>query len=305
MTACSDAPGGGAARVPRGGVRHAAAMAIPEAVRNLRDLSREVVRAVRAERAGNALHRPAPPRSGFVLDVGAGHAPTPRADLVVDKYAADNFERTTDLSVLKPLVIGDGQALPFADGTFAYVIASHVLEHATDPPLFAGELSRVARAGWVQVPSRESELTFGWPFHPWLIDLEQPDTLVFRARGDARAPIGTVFHEAARDSYMFRLWMGADKSRWFHSLHWRGSLGVRCEDESAAEAVASFDLEQTVAVLERAAAAGPTGRLRDRLRCPVDGGALREAAGRMTCADCDRGYPLAGTVTVLLALAAA
>lgn len=285
-------------------MRHAARMQLPVAVANARELSREVVRSVRAQRASDALHTPAPPTAGFVLDVGAGQSPTPRADLVVDKYAADNFERASDLSFAKALVIGDGQALPFADGTFAYVIASHVLEHATDPPLFAAELSRVAQAGWAQVPSRESELTFGWPFHPWLIDLDKPDVLVFEARGERRAPSGRLFHEAARDSYMFRLWMGAHKGLWYHSVHWRGSLHVRCEDESAAEAVASFDVQQTVDVLGRAAASGPAGVLREALRCPVDRGELTESAGRMTCADCDRSYPVAGTVPVLLAEAA-
>ena len=285
-------------------MRDAARMPVPVAAHNLIELSREVVRSVRAQRATNALHTPAPPASGFVLDVGAGQSPTPRADIVVDKYAADNFERATDLSFEKPLVVGDGQALPFADGTFAYVIASHVLEHATDPLLFAAELSRVARAGWVQVPSRESELAFGWPFHPWLIDLER-GTLTVEARGDARAPVGRLFHEAARDSYMFRLWMGAHRGVWYHSVHWRESLQVRCNDESAAEAVASFDVEQTVDALTRAAASGPAGRLREQLRCPVDRGVLTEAAGRMTCADCGRAYPVAGTVPVLLAEAAA
>lgn len=284
-------------------MRHPARMALPPAVQNLRELTREVARSVRAQRAGDALHTPAPPADGFVLDVGAGQAPTPRADLVVDKYPADNFERSTDLSFAKPLVVGDGQALPFADGTFSYVIASHVLEHATDPPLFAAELSRVADAGWAQVPSRQSELAFGWPFHPWLIDLER-GVLVFEPRGDARALVGTVFHEAARDSYMFRLWMGAHRDLWYHSVHWRGSLRVSCTDESAAEAVASFDLEQTVAALSRATVAGPAGALRARLRCPVDRGPLTEAAGRMTCADCGRAYPVAGSVPVLLAEAA-
>lgn len=279
-------------------------MALPPAIENIGLLTREVVESVRAMRAGDALHTAAPPDHGWVLDVGAGHAPHPRADLVVDKYAADNFERTTHLSFDKPLVVGDGEALPFADGTFAYVIASHVLEHATDPPLFAGELSRVAQAGWVQVPSRQSELSFGWAFHPWLIDLDRSDTLVFLARGDQKAPLGPLFHEAARDSYLFRLWMGAHRSLWYHSVHWRGELTVERRGESRAETVATLDVEQTVSLLARSAARGPRGELRAALCCPVDRGALTETGQRMGCATCDRSYPLGGTVPVLLAEAA-
>ena len=99
-----------------------------------------------------------------MLDVGAGHAAHPRADVVVDKYVADDFERGAALDLGKPLIVADGHALPFADGAFAYVIASHVLEHATDPVRFARELTRVGRRGIRPGPEpRESELTFGWP----------------------------------------------------------------------------------------------------------------------------------------------
>lgn len=281
-------------------------MRLPPAVENLALLAREVRHSVRAQHAGDAEHTAAPPATGLVLDVGAGHDPNPRADLVVDKYVADNFERNTDLSFAKPLVVGDGQALPFADQSFAYVIASHVLEHATEPRRFAAELTRVAGAGWVQVPSRESELAFGWAFHPWLVDLDPGGTLIFNPRDGQRAPVGELFHEAARESYMFRLWMGANRSRWYHSVHWRGELRVEERGAgSVAEAVAAFDVEQSVALLERSGARGPTGALRAALRCPVDHGTLTDASGRLTCRGCGRSYPLAGTVPLLLEEAAA
>ena len=138
------------------------------ATRLLGDLGRSV----RDFRRQAGHHKPAPPESGFVLDVGAGHAPHPRSDLIVDKYVEDDFERQDPLAMTRPLVVADGEHLPFADRTFSYVIASHVLEHAIDPVAFASEMARVGAAGFVQVPSRQAELTFGWPFHPWLIDLE-------------------------------------------------------------------------------------------------------------------------------------
>lgn len=45
----------------------------------------------------------------------------------------------------------------------------------------------------MQVPSREAELTFGWPFHHWLID-RIDDTLVFEGRGGARALTVELMH---------------------------------------------------------------------------------------------------------------
>jgi hypothetical protein len=90
------------------------------------------------------------------------------------------------MSIDRPLVVGDGDALPFADRTFDYVIAMHLLEHATNPVLVASELQCVAAGGFVQVLFREAELTFGWPYHPWLKD-RAANGLEFYLRGIAMA----------------------------------------------------------------------------------------------------------------------
>ena len=129
---------------------------------------RSAIREVRRARQEARLHEPRPPHAGLVLEVGSGQSPHPRADVLVDKYVADNFERPHEIGIdfARPFVVADGQQLPFADGSFSYSIALHVLEHATDPLRFAAELSRVASAGFVQVPSSVAELTFGWPYHP-------------------------------------------------------------------------------------------------------------------------------------------
>jgi uncharacterized protein YbaR (Trm112 family) len=279
-------------------------MPVTDQLRTFASLTRESGRSLLALRRNTVRHSPAPPESGLVLDVGSGQAAHARADLVVDKYVADDFERGSALDLRKPLVVADGQALPLAESAFAYVIASHVLEHATDPVLFAGELARVGSAGFVQVPSRAAELTFGWPFHPWLIDLEG-NVLLFRPRGDAAAPVGTLFHEAFDDSVLFRVWFGSTRDTWHHTLHWTGSFEVGVEGASRAPESASLDVERTLEALPRMGARGPEGALRDVLRCPADGGRLTAEAGRLVCQECARSYPVAGGVPVLLAEAAA
>jgi uncharacterized protein YbaR (Trm112 family) len=270
---------------------------------------RSLVRASLATRRNLARHSPRPPDTGLVVDVGGGQAADPRADVVVEKYLADDFERsaarTVDLS--RPLVVADGHALPFADGSYAYAIASHVVEHATDPVGFAAELSRVARRGFVQVPSRESEVTFGWDFHPWLIDRDG-DTLVFHGRGDAVAPLGDVFHAAMRDSPLFRLWFAEQRDVWHHSVHWSGRLDVRVEGGSEARGTATFDLDATVAELRRLVAAGrvtgPGAAVQDTLRCPADRGVLTRETDELACGSCGRRYPVVGDVPLLLEEAA-
>lgn len=280
-------------------------------VRPLARTAALVARELRAARDQARLHSPAPPTTGLVLDVGGGDRPHPRADVVVDKFVADDFERAggRELSLTRPLVVASGERLPFADRAFSYAIASHVLEHSEDPRRFASELARVAEAGFIQVPTRRAELTFGWPFHRWLIDREG-DTLVFAARGEARAHFGEAFHQDFARSALLRAWWAASRSAWQHSLHWRGAPRVRLDDavEGAAERSAEFDVERTRSVLERAAARGalqPLGsETRAILRCPACGGGLGGEADRLDCADCGRRYPLAGPVPLLVEEAA-
>ena len=268
---------------------------------------RTVVREVARAREQVRLHTPSPPERGLVLEVGPGQAPHPRADVVVDKYVADDFERQGALDVSRPLVVADGQRLPFADRTFAYTLALHVLEHATDPALFAAELSRVAPAGFVQVPTRIAELTFGWPYHPWLIDREG-DTLVFRPRNGQRAPVGEVFHQAYADSALLRNWWAANRELLHHSVEWRNELEVRVEGESVADQTAELDVERTVSALHeldrRGALKPQPDVLGGSLSCPSCEASLTLGGEAAECSACGRSYPVVGHVPILLVEAA-
>lgn len=110
----------------------------------------------------------------LVLEVGSGDKPYPRSDVLLDKVPEDSSEREAgkDLVVDRPLVIGDVQNLPFADKTFDYVIASHVLEHVHDPAKFLNELSRVGKRGYIETPLPLRERLYDWPFHRWYAYLD-------------------------------------------------------------------------------------------------------------------------------------
>jgi uncharacterized protein YbaR (Trm112 family) len=258
-------------------------------------------------RAEVARHTAKPPDQGLVLDVGSGASPHPRADLVVDKYVTDDFERDLPLQLTRPLVVADGSRLPFADQAFAYAVALHVLEHSETPDRFAGELARVAPAGFVQVPSRSGELTFGWPFHPWLID-KDGEILVFEPRGDARAPCGTFFHDQFEASLVFKVWFHATRSHWHHSLEWRDRLEVRVAGRASERESSALDVERTVQVLSKLGGAGKLvpmpGELRRTLRCPLCQGELEAGSESLACLGCDRSYPNPAGVPVLLEEAA-
>jgi len=131
----------------------------------------------------------------LVLDVGGGASPFPRADWVLDlmdyeqrglygappdpgreRFGPDTWVRR-DMCAREPW--------PFADRQFDFAICSHTLEDVRDPIAVCDELTRVAKAGYIEVPSRLEEQSYGfqgpwtgWGHHHWLVDLVG-DELVF------------------------------------------------------------------------------------------------------------------------------
>jgi hypothetical protein len=120
----------------------------------------------------------------LVLDVGSGHNPHKRANVLVDRFLLDDTERSGQPVVLpsdKLFVIADASALPFKSKAFDFVICSHVAEHIEEPqlPTFCSELSRVAKQGYVETPSVFAETLRHAPNHRWFVSQNQ-NTLIFR-----------------------------------------------------------------------------------------------------------------------------
>lgn len=116
----------------------------------------------------------------FVLEIGSGHNPRLRSDILCDKFF-DGRERQGKLIIDRPFIICDGEKLPFKDKTFDYIICSHVLEHANDPKQFISELVRVSHRGYIETPSRLSEKVFDFPYHRWIIT-KKKDFLIFQKK---------------------------------------------------------------------------------------------------------------------------
>jgi hypothetical protein len=127
------------------------------------------------------------PGDAPVLDVGGWARPLARADWVIDvmpyatrgRWGRDGSgpERFTEERWIERDVC-DREPWPFADGQFAFAVCSHTLEDVRDPLWVCSELQRVARAGYVEVPSRLAEQSrgvqgdwVGWGHHHWLIEL--------------------------------------------------------------------------------------------------------------------------------------
>ncbi|MDQ3739498.1 MAG: hypothetical protein M3389_01015 [Actinomycetota bacterium] len=166
-----------------------------------------------------------------VLQVGGLKTPFGRADWVIDagpyedRGVAEGRERFTRRTWL----VRDACARepwPFDDGRFAFAVCT-TLASLRDPIGVCVELARVARAGYVEVPTVEAELAGG--SSRWLCDVDHGE-LVFVHKsvgvaGDARARVPPRWHAK----------LGATER--VHGLFWEGSLPARERIAADAELV--------------------------------------------------------------------
>jgi len=124
-------------------------------------------------------------RSDKVLEVGGGHNPHPRSNMVVDKFIESNYHRHSGIKVLKnqQFMQADGENMPFKDNEYDYVISNQVLEHTENPQAFVNEISRVGKRGYIEVPSLIGEYLFPKESHRWVIlEIENKLVLVEKAK---------------------------------------------------------------------------------------------------------------------------
>ena len=117
----------------------------------------------------------------LVLEVGSGGNPYYRANVLLDAYANTRERHWVPLVADRPMVLGFVERLPFKDNAFDFVIASHVLEHSTNPDMFLKELQRVASAGYIESPAAIMERMIPYRDHRLELSL-QDDTLVIKKK---------------------------------------------------------------------------------------------------------------------------
>jgi SAM-dependent methyltransferase len=88
-----------------------------------------------------------------VLDIGSGHNPYKKADVLCERYIED-VERTGHVKIdARPFVICTLEFLPFKNKSFDLITCSHVLEHVDNPHRALEEIQRVGKSAYVVTPS--------------------------------------------------------------------------------------------------------------------------------------------------------
>lgn len=155
-----------------------------------------------------------------VLDVGSGHAPHPRASVLVERFLDSDHERAGRPAHIPEgavVVLADAQALPFRSGAFDFAIYSHVAEHVEHPDALCHEARRVARAGYLECPSAFTESLRHPRNHLWRVSASR-DKVSFRAVGP-RSPLGKV-GDAIYGLYFYKgpQLVQQDVPKWCHGV---------------------------------------------------------------------------------------
>lgn len=181
------------------------------------------------------------PDQARVLDVGGWAGAVNRADWVIDlmPYASrgalmpHGFGPPPERFSEDRWVVADicaHQPWPFEDDYFDFAVCTFTLEDVRDPIRVCQEMSRVAKAGYVEVPSLLDELTWrnpevsggpwvGHAHHRWLCTLED-DELVFlskfhslHSRRRVRVPRRAARQLSAQERTLAHFWEGALPAR--------------------------------------------------------------------------------------------
>lgn len=181
--------------------------------------------------------------TALVLDVGSGDKPHWRADVLLDRFPGDEHggqrSGASRARVDRPLFDADASDMPFADKTFDYAICSHVLEHVERPDTVIAELTRVAKAGYIEVPEAASAKIVDFPSHLWWVTLDE-GALVFTAKSAA-------YFDADIDRYLSASGMRQPLADLLDKhldhrvieLPWTGSVACRVVGAPSAALVAS------------------------------------------------------------------
>ncbi len=118
-----------------------------------------------------------------ILDIGSGANPFPYATHLADLYEGETTHRAESIVIDKrPFQVCNIENLPYKEKEFDFIYCSHILEHVTSPSKACEEIMRVGRRGYIETPTRMSDIMMNFTklpeHHRWYINF-LGNTLIF------------------------------------------------------------------------------------------------------------------------------
>lgn len=162
--------------------------------------------------------------SDLVLEVGSGGSPYFRANVLCDAYEESQERFFAPLISDRPTLLAFVENLPFKDKAFDFVIASHVLEHSSDPVKFISELQRVAKAGYIEVPDAFMERLTHYNFHKLEITDKNGELIITKKKDYIHDPdTVALFHNKVRS--IFPYWASRFPFKFHVRYYWSQDTG--------------------------------------------------------------------------------
>lgn len=171
-----------------------------------------------------------------VLEIGSGHNPLYRSNVLVDKFVDSDYHRSESIKryTNQKFVHADGQNLPFKDQEFDYIVCNQVLEHVDDPHQFVEEISRVAKRGYIETPSYIGEYLFPKESHKWAI-LEIDNKLIMYDKALLKnrfSNFGTTFlNYLPYNSFALRLFYFSNHQAHTIRYEWKDKIDILVNPE--------------------------------------------------------------------------
>jgi hypothetical protein len=174
-----------------------------------------------------------------VLDIGGWASPLHRANYVLDMAPYETRIRNSDThnphhrmgmpeqfsaATWIQRDICAREPYPFADKELDFVVCSHTLEDIRDPIWVCSEMARIAKAGYIEVPSRlvetcrgvNRDCPVGYYHHRWLVEVSG-QTINFRQK------TGIIFNHWSYSFPRKYLWSLKPSQRVTY-LFWEGTF---------------------------------------------------------------------------------
>ena len=171
-------------------------------------------------------------RNKQVIDIGSGHSPLIRADILCDFFPLKTCQRAVTGIYTPPnrFVVGDVQELPFCTKAFDFSFSRAVLEHVSDPLKACHEISRIAKEGLLILPSYLWEIMGGSKAHIWLI-ARKKDKLEFQRKTLKHVELSSNIPTLIRDSKYYEKLFAQFYEKFYINFYWKNHIEVEVLDD--------------------------------------------------------------------------